>query len=92
MEHGGVVVWYNCSGGFQPLGTAECTELVNNLGGIVAGYVRSGRNVIMSPYDEMGERIALTAWTKLMVLDDFDEPEVRAFIEEYERAFNPEGF
>jgi hypothetical protein len=92
MEHGGVVVWYNCSGGAQPLGSAECTELANNLGGIVAGSVRSGRNVIMSPYGDMDERIALTAWAKLMFLDEFDEAKVRAFIQEYERAFNPEGF
>lgn len=91
MEHGGVVVWYNCNAG-QPLTTGQCTDLQTKLSTVVVGYIRAGRNAVMSPYSGMDNRIALTAWTKLMVLDDFDETKVGAFIEQFERLFNPEGF
>lgn len=92
MEHGGVIVWYNCRGGPQPLTEAQCQELRNNLARVVQTYLSRGRLIVMTPYPDMPRRIALTAWTRLDAFDDFDEARLASFIERYERAFNPEGF
>jgi hypothetical protein len=40
----------------------------------------------------MPHRIALTAWRTLDAFDEFDAKRVEAFIDAYERKFNPEGF
>ncbi|HXG35908.1 MAG TPA: DUF3105 domain-containing protein [Dehalococcoidia bacterium] len=92
MEHGGVVVWYNCQGGPQPLDPPDCSQLRDQMGAIVREFVNQRKLVVMSPYSGMPERIALTAWRKLDKFSDFDEQRVRDFIRRYERAFNPEGF
>jgi hypothetical protein len=39
--------------------------------------------VILAPYPGMKNRIALTAWTRLETLDDFDETRVERFIKAY---------
>lgn len=73
LEHGGIGLHYDCSD--------ACPELVEQLKGIV------GRNpalFIVSPYPDMGTRIAVTAWRHLMVLDEFDERKIREFIEAYQ--------
>lgn len=70
LEDGGVLVQYNC----------ECPELVEQLRRIVSRY---DRQVILSPYPAMKSRIALTAWTRLLTLDAFDERQVVRFIEAY---------
>ena len=48
--------------------------------------------VMMTPYSNMPDRIALTAWQTLDAFDEFDLARVQAFISAYERRFNPEGF
>jgi len=70
LEDGGVVVQYNC----------ECSELVERLKKIVQGY---DKHVILAPYPSMKPRIALTAWTRIDTLDDFDERRIRRFIDSY---------
>ncbi len=70
LEDGGVVVQYNC----------ECPELVAKLAAIVRRY---DRQVVLAPYPAMKSRIALTAWTRLDTLEDFDEGRVLRFIEAY---------
>jgi hypothetical protein len=70
LEDGGVLMQYNC----------ECPELVEQLRRIVSRY---DRQVILSPYPAMKSRIALTAWTRLLTLDAFDERQVVRFIEAY---------
>jgi hypothetical protein len=89
MEDGGVLVYYQCEDG--------CPELVEQLRSVVAPYIDSGRHVVMSPNDptwavengqpfqqDMGARIALTAWQKLDKFDEFDADRIRSFIERYE--------
>jgi hypothetical protein len=70
LEDGGVVVQYNCT----------CPELVGKLRGIVSKY---DRHVILAPYPGMKSMIALTAWTRLDRLEEFDEKRVTRFIDSY---------
>ena len=72
LEHGGIGVNYDCPDG--------CEELVEQLAGIVDRAVDGGLKVIMSPYPDLGARIALTAWTTLDKFDVFDEDRVKDFI------------
>lgn len=69
LEHGGVVIRYNCPTG--------CARLVDQLAGITGRY----RKVILAPYSGSGTRIALTAWTYLDRFDEFDEERIVRFIE-----------
>ena len=91
MEHGGVVIWYDCSAGV-PLDDAQCRELRDQLAALVQSEVSAGKLVLMAPYAGMEHRIALTAWRTLDTLDEFDAARIQAFIDHYERLFNPEGF
>jgi hypothetical protein len=70
LEDGGVVVQYNC----------ECPDLVAKLGEIVKQYER---NVVLAPYPTMKSKIALTAWTRIDTLEDFDAKRITRFIEAY---------
>jgi hypothetical protein len=70
LEDGGVIVQYNC----------ECPELVARLRDVVQKY---DNHVILAPYPDMKSKIALTAWTRIETLSDFDEARVRRFIEAY---------
>src|SRR5262245_3998620 len=70
LEDGGVVVQYNC----------ECPDLVAKLKAVVDRY---DRHVILAPYPGMKHKIALTAWTRLDTLDEFDEARITRFIEAY---------
>ena len=86
MEHGGVVIWYNCS---------DCDELVANIRKVMEGYLKDGRELVMTPYPGMEENtIALTAWSRLdkFSIGDYSEERLRRFIEAHERRFDPEGF
>jgi hypothetical protein len=70
LEDGGVVIQYNC----------ECPELEAKLRAVVEKYERQ---VILAPHPTMKSRIALTAWTRIETLDDFDGKRITRFIEAY---------
>lgn len=70
LEDGGVLVQYNC----------DCHELVAKLRDIVQTY---DKYVILAPYPEMKSTIALTAWTRIETLSEFDDKRIRRFIEAY---------
>ena len=70
LEDGGVMVQYNCT----------CPELVDKLRGVVSRY---DKHVILAPYPDMKSRIALTAWTRLERLEEFDEKRIVRFIDSY---------
>ena len=89
MEDGGVVVYYQCGDG--------CPDLVAQLTEIVDRAVTAGQRVVMMPNDptadarsgrklheDMGARIALTAWGRIDTFDDFDADRVRSFISRYQ--------
>ena len=76
LKLGGVGIHYNCPEG--------CDELVASLTTIAE---ESGR-VVMSPYSDMGAKIALTAWTFLQKLEEYDESQVRNFVETHVNSPN----
>ena len=89
MEDGGVIVYYQCEEG--------CPEVVSELEEIVSPYINAGRHVVLAPNDptwapdggqplhrDMGSRIAVTAWQKLIKMDEVDSEKIRSFIDRYE--------
>ncbi|GIV80512.1 DUF3105 domain-containing protein [Litorilinea aerophila] len=89
LEDGGVIVYYQCPEG--------CPEVVDALREIVDPYIQARRHVIMVPNDpswtignsqplhqDMGARIAVVAWQKVLKMDEVDAERIRAFIERYE--------
>jgi hypothetical protein len=91
MEHGQVVVWYNCEGGPQPLDEAACATLRGDLASIVTVANDNGKRVLMTPYAEVEDRIALTAWQFLDTFDEFDAQRVVTFIDTFYCHTNLEG-
>ena len=73
LEHGEIMVQYDCPQG--------CPEIVSKLETIVRSYPKK---VILAPYpglfDHSQHRIALTAWGKLVYLNEADENFIRKFI------------
>ena len=92
LEHGGVVLQYDCSAGEAPLDDAGCLNLRDELAAVTEANVADGKLVLMAPYSSMEHPIALTAWRTLDALDEFDEQRVQAFIDSFDGKFNPEGF
>jgi len=89
MEDGGVIVYYQCPDG--------CPDTVQQLDEILTPYLNTGRKVILTPnapnfqaggsqpvHQDMGAKIALTAWQRLLTMDEVDAQKVRAFIDRYE--------
>ena len=91
LEHGGVVIWYNCQGGPQPLDEAACDQLVRQLTDVVDPRLDDGMYIVLTPYSDMDNRIALTAWQYLDAFDEFDAERIEAFIASFECKFDPEG-
>jgi hypothetical protein len=71
LEDGGVLLQYSCP--------TPCPDLTEQLEAISTQYER----VIVAPYPLMERRIALTAWERIDLLDEFDEKRITAFIEAY---------
>ena len=68
LEHGGVRIHYDCPEG--------CPNLVSQL----EDLAERGTEVVMSPYPDMGSKIALVAWMVLDKFDEFDEQRIKDFI------------
>lgn len=90
MEHGYVVVWYNCNAASGLTGEA-CTELRNDLSAIVQPSAQANVNVVMSPDPTMEHRIALTAWQYMDTMEEVDRERIQAFFDAFECNYDPEG-
>ena len=81
LEDGGVLIQYNCPQG--------CPDLIKKLEDVFFKYKKRAEkekrymHLIVAPYADMNARIALTAWTRIDTLNDFDEARVDRFIEAY---------
>lgn len=73
LEDGGVIVHYNCPEGCPEI-VAELTDIVNDKG---------TQQLILHPYENMDSTIALTAWTRLLTLDEMDRGTIEDFIDKY---------
>ena len=90
MEHGGVVIWYNCLAGDEPLDDEQCEQLRDQLTAITEEALAEEKPVLMLPYPDIDNRIVLSAWRTLDAFDEFNGERVQAFIDSYELRFNPE--
>lgn len=75
LEDGGVVINYDCE-----LYPGDCQELVRRLEEIT----RSRERVLLAPYDLQEAPIALTAWQRLLNLEEYDRERILQFIRVYE--------
>ena len=72
LEHGGIGIHYNCPDG--------CEELVQQLVDLAP---RGFSQFVISPYSNMGRKIALTAWRHVQYFDEFDLAAMEEFIDQY---------
>jgi len=73
LEDGGVIMHYNCPDG--------CPEIVDELRDILRDM--GTEQLILQPYAEMESRITVTAWTRLLALDEVDRDQIMDFIKAY---------
>ncbi|MBV8171553.1 MAG: DUF3105 domain-containing protein [Candidatus Eremiobacteraeota bacterium] len=93
LEHGNVLLQYNCtcpeiSGGLSQIATTyNNQQLPAGQSEFTADDVQRieeiGRGVFVAPYPGMKHKIALTAWTRLETLDSLDPSAVITFINAY---------
>lgn len=75
LEHGYVIMSYNCSEG------DECEKLKNNLKSV---YEKKGQNkLIVVPRPNLDSLIALTAWNRIQKLQEYDEQAIVNFIDSF---------
>jgi hypothetical protein len=86
LEHGYVVLWYNC----ESLSTEECTTLKDEMRAVVD---ESPAEIIVFPYNGMPENVVITAWAiEHRFTDSFDPQIARDFIQanrNHERSPEP---
>ncbi len=80
LEHGHVVIYYESPG-------AEATQLLMDWTGLHDGY---WDGVVAVPAAGLGKAVVLTAWGKIIRLDEFDPAAAAAFIDQY-RGRGPEN-
>lgn len=80
LEHGGVLIQYNCP--------ESCPELEQQLRAVLRKY---DAKVILAPYSGMSALIALTSWGKIDLLDEFDSGRIEKFASK-NRNHAPESF
>lgn len=74
LEDGGVIMHYNCPDG--------CPEIVDELRAILDD--KGTEQLVLHPYStNMDSRIAVTAWTRLLTLDEMDRGQIEDFIDAY---------
>jgi hypothetical protein len=82
LEHGGIVVLYNCPSGCDDL-QKQLTTYVNS---IVPAEPQFGEyKIILSPYSQgMGtHKVALLAWDRIEFLDGYDQAKITQFYESH---------
>ena len=80
LEHGGIVLLYNCPGGCDDL-QKQLTTYVNS---IVPAEPQYGEyKIIMTPYSQgMGtHNVAVLAWDRIEFLDGYDQAKITQFYE-----------
>ena len=82
LEDGGVIFHYNCPEG--------CEEEVAEVEEIMRGFDESMEYMILEPYPNMEHKFAMTAWTRMLVLDDIDREQIEDFIDVYRGVDNHE--
>lgn len=89
LEDGGVMVQYWCGDGRDNTATSTapfdyqkgCPELAQQLEDIVKKY---HERVLLAPYPNLPNKIALTAWTRIDTFDEFNPERVERFIKAFQ--------
>jgi len=84
LEHGGIMIQYNCH-------PNECPELISSLNEFYNRYAPTHKlpffpnstKIVVAPYYTMPERIALTAWGHIDMFGDYNEDRIVKFVEAY---------
>ncbi|HEX9756919.1 MAG TPA: DUF3105 domain-containing protein [Nitrospiria bacterium] len=71
LEDGGVLIQYNCPDG--------CDPWKKQMGELARKYDR----LVVAPYPLMDSKLALTAWEKIQIFNDYDENKIIEFIDAY---------
>ncbi len=84
LEHGYVVIWYNCAG----LGGDECQNLKTQIQSVIdrtepVVLGGTGKKLIAVTRLTLDTPIALTSWGRLYKLDSFNEEKITTFIKEF---------
>ena len=98
LEHGNVLLQYNCTCPDIAGALAQVATTYNNrelpagqstfTPEVVQAILEHGAGVVVAPYPPMKYTIALTAWRRLEPLDAFDQTTIMRFINAY--LANPE--
>lgn len=94
LEHGNILLQYNCFS--CPDVVADLTAIAHKFDDRLIPFGQAaaapadvqnaeeqGQAVIVAPYDAMNAKIAVTAWTRLEVLDRVDQTAIYDFINAY---------
>lgn len=76
MEHGAIVLYY------QPL--AVDADTVGAMRVAASQLLSEGRRMILTPSTRIGVPVAMASWGRLMLMDDFEEDTLRAFLDAFE--------
>lgn len=74
LEHGYVVVSYKCE--------SSCEGLKTSLKNFYERH--KSKRLIVVPRPSLDTKIALTAWNRILKIDDWDESQVEAFVQAFE--------
>lgn len=80
LEHGNIVIYYD-----QP-----AADTLKALESWTAQFAGPWDGIVVAPKAGLGDEIVLTAWTKKLVMPDFDPQAAATFIDEY-RGRGPEN-
>ena len=80
LEHGGIAIRYDCPEG--------CPELVQQLTDLTTKLLEDDGKILLAPYPGMETKIALTAWTFLLQLNEFDEAAIMEFAKAHHSSPN----
>jgi hypothetical protein len=93
LEHGNVLLQYNCNcpdiaGALYQIAYKYDSRLIppdqlQTTPAQVQGAEEAGESVVVAPYPGMKHKIALTAWTRLGTLDTLDQAKIESFINSY---------
>ncbi len=86
MEHGYVIIWYNCSS----LSPDDCSRLKNDIrdtmGQVENSPITHTSKLIATPRPTMDHLLALTSWGRLDKFDSFDKQRILNFIRVFRDA------
>lgn len=75
LEDGGVIIHYNCPEG--------CPDVAEQLEEIARDVDEDMDRIVLHPYENMDSTIAVTAWTRMITMDEVDSARITEFIEAY---------